>query len=179
MTDKQKKLFLDIFKNNKESFFKNFSEKDCNLVDKYEQSLLQEALSYSFSRDKYTIAKFLIENKCNLNHQDKKGLTALHYILSSRIDEKITLADILIDNMEDIDIEDNYGNTPLWYALKNPKIPMKIIEKLLKRGANPYHKNNVKKTPLDVVKRLNNPELNNIFKPYIKKAHEEAYEGSR
>ena len=172
MTDKQKKLFLDIFKNNKESFFKNFSEKDCNLVDKYEQSLLQEALSYSFSRDKYTIAKFLIENKCNLNHQDKKGLTALHYILSSRIDEKITLADILIDNMEDIDIEDNYGNTTLMEAVVNPKITLEIIEKLLKKGANPYHKNKAGHSPYDKVIEYNIPELNNIFKPYIKKVHE-------
>ncbi len=149
---------------NTSEFKKIFNKDACSFVSDYGKSLLQKALTSK----KYDIAKFLIENECNLKHQDKEGFTALHYILSSKIEEMVKLADMLIEKMDDIDIEDSYGNTPLWYAVKNPKISLEIIKKLLEKGADPYHKNNVGKTPLDVVKRLNIPELNEIFKPYIK-----------
>ncbi len=147
-----------------EDFLEHYDKRDCNYIDEFNTSLLQNAISHR----KYNIAKFLIENECNLNHQDKEGFTALHYVLKSRREEEVALADMLIEKMDDIDIEDSYGNTPLWYAVKNPKISLEIIKKLLEKGADPYHKNNVGKTPLDVVKRLNIPELNEIFKPYIK-----------
>lgn len=146
-----------------EAFVKSYRQEDCNYIDEFNASLLQNAISHR----KYTIAKYLIDHGCNLEHQDKEGFTALHYILSSRRDEELALAERLIEKMNNIDLEDKYGNTPLWYAVKNPKVPPKLIEKLLENGADPYHKNNVGKTPLDVVKRLNIPELNKIFAPYL------------
>ncbi len=149
---------------NTSEFKKIFNKEACSFVSDYGKSLLQKALTSK----KYDIAKFLIENECNLNHQDKEGFTALHYILKSRREEEVALADMLIDKMEDIDIEDNYGNTPLMEATMNPKVPFEIIKKLLEKGADPYHKNKAGRSPYDMVKEFNIPELNEIFKPYIK-----------
>lgn len=168
MSEKKKSsLFLDIFKSNKKSFFDKFDMEDCSLIDTYGHSLLMEALSYSSAKEKVNIAKFLIENECNLNHQDKEGFTALHYVLKSRREDEVVLADMLIDKMDDIDTEDNYGNTPLMEATMNPKVPLKIIEKLLKKGADSYHKNKAGRSPCDMVKEFNIPELTEIFESYV------------
>ncbi len=148
----------------KEEFFNKFKEENCNDIDKFKTSLLQNALS----DEEYDIAKFLIEKECNLDNQDDRGYTALHYILGSRKERDYELLDELLEKNPNLELEDDkYGNTPLMEAVLNPKIPLSILEKLLKRGADPHHKNKTGNSPYDMVKKYNIPELNEIFEPFV------------
>jgi len=52
-------------------------------------------------------------------------------------------------------------------AVVNPKVPPELIERLLEKGADPYHKNKAGRSPYDIVKEYNIPELNKIFAPYL------------
>ena len=148
----------------KDEFFHKFEEENCNDIDKFKVSLLQNALS----DEEYDIAKFLIEKECNLDNQDDRGYTALHYILGSRKERDYELLDELLEKNPNLELEDDkYGNTPLMEAVLNPKIPLSILEKLLKRGADPHHKNKTGNSPYDMVKKYNIPELNEIFEPFV------------
>ena len=149
-------------------FTKRFDKKACSYLDKFNNTLLQNAIS----SEKYDIAKFLIEKECNLDHQDDRGHTALDYLLGGYNDSESKLYDELLDGLlkKDIDLslENKYGNQALWTAVKNAKIPLKIIEKLLKKGAEPHHKNASDTSPYDMVQIYNIKELSNLFKPYRK-----------
>ncbi|RUM72907.1 MAG: hypothetical protein DSZ09_00780 [Sulfurovum sp.] len=148
----------------KNEFFKAFKEENCNDIDEFKVSLLQNAIS----DEEYDIAKFLIEKECNLDNQDDRGYTALHYILGSRDEANYKLFDDLIEKNVNLElVDDEYGNSPLMEAVLNPKIPLSMIQKLLEKGADPHHKNNVDKSPYDLVQQYNIKELNEIFAPYV------------
>lgn len=120
------------------------------------------------SSEKFNIAKFLIEQKCNLDHQDDEGSTALMYLLDGYCDENKELYNELIQLIiaqgAKLDPVDVYGNQALWVGLLNPRVPIEILELLLKNGADMHHKNNVNKSPYDAVKEYNFEDLNELFK---------------
>ena len=89
--------------------------------------------------------KFLIENKSNINSQNKYGDTPLH--LACR-NENISIEKMkhLIENKSDINSENKTGSTPLHLACKNENISYEMIKLLLDNKANPNLKNNIYQT---------------------------------
>ncbi|MDR2905774.1 MAG: ankyrin repeat domain-containing protein [Helicobacteraceae bacterium] len=93
-------------------------------------------------------SKKLIKLGIDLNYQDIKGYSALHYAVQENNLEVVTS---LIQNKADVDIFDSYGNTPLWKAAYDGK-NKEIIEKLIKAGADIHKKNNSGVTPDELLK---------------------------
>jgi len=155
------------FGNNPEQtdeFINKFNLSDCAYIDEFNTSLLQK----SISSEKYDIANFLIKQKCNLDNQDDRGYTALHYILASKDKQDYELIDNLLEQNPELELKDyEYGNTPLIEAVMNAKIPLSILEQLLKKGANPHHENKSKMSPYKLVLRYNIKELLDLFSPYL------------
>ena len=148
-------------------FIEKFDISACDFISEFQCSLLQKAIS----SNKYDIAKFLIEQNCNLDNVDDMGNTALTYLLSGYNNDNKNLYDemigMLLEKGVNIDLEDKHHNQALWVALLNAKIPLSIIKRLLDMGADPHHKNQVGKSPYDMVKNYNVPEINDLFSPYI------------
>lgn len=150
-----------------EEFVNNFDTSACSYITEFNQTLLQSAISCK----KYSIAKFLIKQKCNFNHQDDRGNTVLMYLLGGYNNDNNKLYDKLIHLVVNqgamLDLTDIHGNQALWVGLLNAKIPLDILELLLKNGADMHHKNNVGKSPYDAVKEYDIEELNNLFQKYL------------
>lgn len=110
--------------------------------------------------------KLLLEYKADPNAQDKDGLTPLHVAAQRGFDEIVRL---LIANGADSSLKDKNGDTPLHAAAGGEDYPLspaiinyyphawqvfeehkKIVEMLLKAGADPDAKDGSGKTPREV-----------------------------
>jgi ankyrin repeat protein len=153
--------------NETKGFIENFTPESCSYISEFNQSLLQSALT----SDKYDIAKFLIEQECNLIHQDDRGNTILHYLLGGYNNENKEIYDELLELLLEknirLDLGDEHGNQPLWVTVLNAKVPLSVVNKLLEMGADPHHKNKAGRSPYDMVKKYDIKELNEIFEPYV------------
>ena len=129
---------------------------DINIINSEGQNLLQEAIAYSNKE----VISLLIKLGIYLNHQDKRGTTAIHFTCMHKDIE--TLKDIL-QNGADVNIEDNYGNQAMWTATFNARGEYSIVKLIKKFGANANHKNKTGRSPLDFAKQLNDEELISIL----------------
>ena len=109
------------------------------------------------------MVKLLIDTGVSLNMQTKDGLTSLHYAAEY---SKVELAELMLKNGADLSIQDKYGNQPLWTATFNDKgrnDRREIIKLFLKYGADVNHKNNVNKSPKDIVSIAGYKNLEDII----------------
>lgn len=107
-------------------------------------SYLRTPLIWSAVYNNSELLLWLIDNKANINHQDKNGYSALHFCAQ---EISIETAKILLENNIDIELSDFYGNTALWTAVFNAKGKNEIVELLLQKEANFNHKNKSERTP--------------------------------
>lgn len=139
---------------------KNFNQKisdfEINIINEDKESLLQVAIAYN----NLEIAEDLIKRGININHQDKKGFTALHYIAEYCY---YKLGEILVKNGADINIVDNFGNNALWTATFNARGKYELVGLLVENGGNPNNKNNNSKSPLDFAKQIGDNKLVDIL----------------
>lgn len=162
---------IDMFQIIRRGRFKEFKDAlkkdDINtLLNEDEKNML----IVSIENNKYDIAELLILEGSDVNHQDKDGNTSLHYVAKLYTD--IKYAELLINNKCKINIENKYGNEPLWDAVFNA---CKVIHDgendlviyLIKKGANPFHKNNSDKSPLDFVQKINDETIIKILSDQI------------
>lgn len=91
-----------------ENVISNTCINDCN---EYKQNLLHEAIACC----RNDIATNLI-NRNNINQQDYKGETPLHYCAAYF---NLEIAELLLQKKAQINIIDKYGNNPLWVAVFN------------------------------------------------------------
>ncbi|MEP6612872.1 MAG: ankyrin repeat domain-containing protein [Mucilaginibacter sp.] len=120
---------------------------DINRKDKFGYS----AIHTTMVKNLPDMAKILIDGSINLNLQNNEGITSLH---CAAIYNNFSLADLLLRHGADLSIEDKYGNQPLWTATFNDKgrnERREMIKLFLKNGADVNHKNNVGKSPKDIV----------------------------
>ena len=89
-----------------ENVISNTCINDCN---EYKQNLLHEAIACC----RNDIATNLI-NRNNINQQDYKGETPLHYCAAYF---NLEIAELLLQKKAQINIIDKYGNNPLWVAV--------------------------------------------------------------
>jgi ankyrin repeat protein len=109
------------------------------------------------------IAKILINLGADVDAVDLGGATALH--IASR-QNKLELVKILLASDASIDAPDNDGWTPLMRASASSK-DGKIIELLLKKGANPYKRNKLGQNAFMQAIQSNNVQGVRILAPRI------------
>ncbi len=110
--------------------------------------------SSNFSASPFDVIKLMQKHNVDINHQNKDGITPLHYLAISNYG--ITLAKVLIENGALIDITDNNGNTPLWRAVMNyrgEQSKLELIKLLCEKGANPDLENFSGNSPKKMVLR--------------------------
>ncbi|MDO5971996.1 ankyrin repeat domain-containing protein [Flavivirga aquimarina] len=116
-------------------------------------------LMMAISQELFELSKYLISNNINLNHQNYKGMSALH-ILAFYYNEEVLLA--ILNRDIDLSLVDDYGNNALWTTIMNDKgfgTRLKMIELLLKKGIDKNQLNNVDKSPLFIARTLNYPKI--------------------
>lgn len=142
-----------------------------NINDEIDSAnLLEIAISYGAN----DIALDLISRGIDINHRGKNGMTPLHVCAwyYNQFD-CIELAESLVSLSENIDFTDDYGNTPLWYAthfssllkfIDNPS-RYNLVQLLVSKGANPFHTNNVNRSPYDFATIHEDPILLRLLGP--------------
>ena len=135
-----------------ENVISNTCINDCN---EYKQNLLHEAIACC----RNDIATNLI-NRNNINQQDYKGETPLHYCAAYF---NLEIAELLLQKKAQINIIDKYGNNPLWVAVFNAHGDYRMVKLFLKYNANIQNKNRANRSPLDFAKQINDLDLVNIL----------------
>ena len=100
----------------------------------------------------FKLAKFLVQNKANLNARAGKffaygNSTPLHVVARNG---NFEIAELLLQNEADVNGKDFYQKTPLHYAVINGH--PKLVEVLLKHGARKDLEDYSGNTPLDLAK---------------------------
>ncbi|GFZ34457.1 hypothetical protein CSC2_49830 [Clostridium zeae] len=138
---------IDIFsiiRNGEKELYKSYiGSIDINIKNEYKQSLLQEAIAFK----KSDIAFDLLNRGINVDSQDYRGQTALHFIC---FHPNILLAKEILEKGADINIRDIYGNNALWSAVFNCKGRYyELVELFMKYNPDINTKNNAGRSPLD------------------------------
>lgn len=111
------------------------------------QNLLQEAIGYC----RNNIAVDLVNRGVDINHQDHRGQTPLHYCAQHN---NLAIAELLLAKKGEVNIMDSYGNNPLWYAVFYADGDYRFVKLLVKYGADALSKNKAMRTPLDFAKEI-------------------------
>ena len=153
--------FFDLVENNEVNKIDKIIKSgfDINQKNKFGGSAIHTAVF----KDLRDMVKLLIDSGININIQNKDGKTSLHYVAEY---DSVSLAKVLLENGADLSIQDKYGNQPLWTAVFNDKgrnDRRDLIKLFLKYGADVNHKNNVDKSPKDIVAIANYKNLEDII----------------
>ncbi|CAB0039866.1 unnamed protein product [Trichogramma brassicae] len=150
-----------------ELFFKICDEKhqmvQVNAQDKKGRTPLSLAVKYNVKKT----VLLLLKRGANPNMSEYNlRWTPLHVICQKKVDDEI-LGKMLFEISDEknqtvqVNAQNKWGNTPLFYALKGGH--KKMVELLLRRGANPNLANNRGLIPLSVCLQNGNDELVKIF----------------
>jgi len=110
---------------------------------------------------KEDIARLLIENEADVNAQEIKGWSVLHFAAQSNLPDLVKL---LIDKGANVNVQDDYGNVPLFKALQNSKPEKETVTLLLKAGADKDIKNKSGISPFELAMKVTNHDLKRFFK---------------
>lgn len=146
------KIFQSIRLGEKQSFLSIIDAIDINTVNELEQNMLHEAIAY----DQPDIVEILLQRRINVNQRDVKGQTPLHYC---GLKNMTVFAREILAYGGNHSAGDNYGNEPLWTAVFNARGEYDTVDLLIKSGANPNHKNNNGKSPLDFANQIGDEDL--------------------
>ena len=110
-----------------------YSTMEINKPDRFNRTLFMNAILYG----EIELADWAISRKANVNHQDKKGLTALHIAVERN---QFQLVSFMLKKGVAVDLQDHFGNTALWRAMMD-NVDVNIIYILLQYQADPDIKN--------------------------------------
>ncbi len=103
-----------------------------------------DMLAFAISSGQMESVKFLIENGCNVNHQDKDGITPL---VDAILQEQYDIVKYLIAKGADVNLKSHKENeTALHFSQATQNL--KIISLLIKNGADLEAKDSKGQTPL-------------------------------
>ena len=156
MNMKEKNIFSVVRNGLYDQYQESIKSVDVNCRNEYGQNLLQEAISSN--RD--DIAVDLVDRGIDVNHQDCQGLTPLHFCAQYL---NIRVAVLLLNNKADVNATDTYGNNPLWTAVFNAGDDYRMVELLVRHGADALHKNNANRSPLDFARQIEDADMIKIL----------------
>jgi len=93
------------------------------------------------------LLQWLIDHGANIDHQDRNGYCALHYVAQEKLPR---IAEMLLNSGASTELRDAYGNTPLWTAAFNARGDLSVVRLLAERGASFYNTNNSGKSIRDM-----------------------------
>ncbi|CAB0037905.1 unnamed protein product [Trichogramma brassicae] len=105
-------------------------------------------LHLALANDERNVVSLLLRHGADPNSANEAGETPLHVICRRQYDDD-ELAKIFFGTKAKLDVRDKRGNTPLHLALVNYR--MKLVELLLRQGADPNVPNEEGSTPLHVI----------------------------
>lgn len=117
------------------------------------------ALINAVINKQHTLIAWLIEKGANLNHQDRNGYCALHFIAQNK---QVDLAKLFLEKGANPNIIDIHGNTPLWTAVFNSKDEKGVLKFLLRHQANPAIINKHGKTAQEMYTTLYNAQITEL-----------------
>ena len=139
-----------------DQYLKSIRSAGVNCQNEYGQNLLQEAIGAN--RDE--VAVDLVSRGIDINHQDNRGMSPLHYC-AQYLD--IQIAELLLKNKADVNTVDSYGNNPLWTAVFNANDDCKMVRLLVKHGADANHKNKAGRSPIDFAQQIEDADMVKIL----------------
>jgi uncharacterized protein len=117
---------------------------DVNLKNELGSTALHRAIAGK----QYEAVEELLSLGADVALQDAGGSTALHYAIEHKLPQ--VLRALLEKCPSAASISDKHGNQPLWTAAFNARGNYEMVSMLLQSGADPKHRNNVNKCPLDI-----------------------------
>ncbi|WP_071891202.1 ankyrin repeat domain-containing protein [Hymenobacter sp. PAMC 26628] len=120
------------------------------------------ALINAVIENKANFICWLVDNGANINHQDRIGYSALHFIGQNKI---VDLAKYFLQKGADPNLQDIHGNTALWTTILNAKFSTEgheIIALLLKFGSDPNKINNYGKTPKFIYETIRGADISMV-----------------
>lgn len=141
---------------NKEVFIKALDLVDINILTEDKKNMLHVAIAHNPE-----CATILLERGINIDQQTRDGDTPLHYAADL---QQFDSAKKIIEKGCQINLLDKHGNNPLWYAVFGAKGKYKLVELLVKNGADPLSKNKAGRSPLDFAQQIKDEELIKILK---------------
>jgi len=151
---------MSIIKKVKNIVLSDKSPENPVLLDEFNQSLLH---IFSNSNDFVKIEKIVLSG-IDLDLQDKRGKTALHYCA---INNNYKAVCLLLEHNARTDLFDILGNSALWDAVLSYQGDIRIIEQLLLCSSDMHVTNRNMMTVLDVVEKLDDKKLSKLFKRFI------------
>jgi ankyrin repeat protein len=116
-------------------------------LDGYQRTLLIWSAFYGNTE----LLKWLMSRGANINHQDRIGYTALHFVAQER---RHDIAQILLDGGADLEIKDIHGNTAAWTAVFNARGKYETLKLFIQHGANVDNVNNAGRTPRQMAESM-------------------------
>lgn len=157
--DKEDAVFTAVKYDRENDYKKYINSIDINSLDHYEKgNLLQAAIACK----NFKYVKDLLERGINVNNQDLKGQTVLHYLGEIKIND-VNLAEDLIKHGADLNIKDKFGNNPLWYAVFYARGNYDLVRYFIEKGADPLNKSNSGWSALAKAEQLKDVTLINIL----------------
>lgn len=123
------------------------------LRDRDQLTLLHQAIA---CRDEAT-ALWLIDRGVDVNAQDRRGMTALHF---AALYNMPVIAEAIMAHGGNVHIVDEHGNQALWTAVMNARAgDTAVVRLLLLHGADPLHENRHGRSPLGFAKAAHRAEV--------------------
>lgn len=121
-------------------------------------------LMYALQHKQDEIALKLVELGIDVNLQNTKGQTALHFMAVYKND--LSIAQAIIQHNADLSLQDSAGNISLWTAIFNAQGQYELVKLLLEYGADVDSKNRTSKSPYDLAILMKRPEGISLVEQY-------------
>ena len=125
-----------------------YCEFGINKTDRFNRTLLLNATLHN----QYELVDWAIKQHADLDHQDRRGMSALHIAVENN---QLNIVSLVLKSGINVDLQDRFGNTALWRAMMD-NVDLDIIYLLLRYRANPDLKNNYGISPRELLSDENN-----------------------